>query len=87
MDAKRHPALRMAESNTQDNAQPCIGWCHHYSPHMGLGSSRPADALAVWAEGELCLWNEAEGSRTALPDINMFGTALKKRSKWNRRPK
>lgn len=67
--------------------RPWLGWCHRYSPHMGLGGSRPNGALAMWAKGGLYIWSYAEGSRAALPDINMFGTALKKRSKWNRRPK
>lgn len=31
-----------------------------------------------WAKGRFCIRSYAEGSRAALPDINMLGTALKR---------
>lgn len=31
-----------------------------------------------WAKGRFCIRTNVEGSRAALPDVNMLGTALKR---------
>lgn len=70
------PAFWIPENDKQDNKQLWSRWCH--SSHMAPGRIQSSKALVRWVKGRFCLGSYTKGSRAALPDINMLGTALKR---------